>query len=438
MKCIQIRFVKEKSMNYDKNIWDLDPRVDFGDLSNMNVIACLGDNTAISPEDRDISIIAGYKISGKLIYEAVLNGQEFSDPCIYPLFFNCRHSVELQLKMLIRSVFRIHQFRAVSKKKSEPIDKKVLNSHSISNLVDYLYALLELDKELESEFLEFEIFSKLINDFKIDNGSDAFRYTFTKSGGTNLEKEVRYNLEVFYNKYLLLMDGLEYFYHICDVFIRERLTGTFTSKLSRVQLQEISKLIDFNNWEAIKENKEKICKNYNLSSNDFSKAINIIKKHREFSKNAGKEIQFGNISNQTLINLAAYMNIASQVYLINSKLPTITPISKVEDPVESKSKAELIKKTEEMKISGHYFLENATSDEICDIMALFSIGTVSDYSEGLDAQQQFWKQQNLGKHYYSYILSKVQSSERFISALRMCGQNKYLSIIAGVLVERSE
>lgn len=83
---------------------------------------------------------------------------------------------------------------------------------------------------------------------------------------------------------------------------KEYNTGTFTKDLSRAQLEEISKLLPFPNEfaEKIKEVKEQLKKIYNIGSNKFNYALEIIRRHREFSSYMGEEKVFSCLSDNTM------------------------------------------------------------------------------------------------------------------------------------------
>jgi hypothetical protein len=110
------------------------------------------------------------------------------------------------------------------------------------------------------------------------------------------------------------MNQLDYFYHcFCSLLVRHYRTGTFTKELSRNQLEKISKMININDLDTFDANKKKIIDEYNLSNNQFSKALDIIKSHREFSLNIGREIMFENIKESTIKDLSYLINLGIKI-----------------------------------------------------------------------------------------------------------------------------
>ena len=97
----------------------------------------------------------------------------------------------------------------------------------------------------------------------------------------------------------------EFFLETLSKIYDEYCTLTYTSKLSREQLRDISnkvpKPLEFN--EKIKRFKCEIMDEYDISSSDFDKALKIIKQHPEFSWNMGKELLICKFSDNSLLLL---------------------------------------------------------------------------------------------------------------------------------------
>lgn len=92
-------------------------------------------------------------------------------------------------------------------------------------------------------------------------------------------------------------------YRIID-FIEERSTKACTSRLSRRDLICIAKLMPpLDRWkEVIFDQKKQIVKSrFNLSNNEFSKAINVIKKNREMKALVGGETTLLYLPDDTVV-----------------------------------------------------------------------------------------------------------------------------------------
>lgn len=179
-----------------------------------------------------------------------------------------------------------------------------LHTHNLSDLKDKILSIYQIDSRIPNMFNQ--VLPFLIYYEKIDPNGDAFRYQASREGEPHLENK-RIGLVN------LLTVGLQHeeiskilqntrmlLYHLK----KEYMTGTFTKDLSREQLSDISKLLpkpeEFT--KKIHEVRELIKSQYQIGSNKFNEVLALIRKHREFSCNMGKEIKFPFLSEATLKN----------------------------------------------------------------------------------------------------------------------------------------
>ncbi|MDD3452706.1 MAG: hypothetical protein PHN42_00290 [Bacilli bacterium] len=407
-------------------ISELNPFSDFNFNRDPGLFACIGNNSGINSEERDSIIADGYRTNAKLLFEAIKSGKEFQDTCVYPLFFSCRHSIELSLKLIISKLLKIYIMRNNLENDDDFCReiRKILISHSIKELVDSFKQFQSFDADIKETFDELDDFELYIRDYFFDVEADAFRYTYKNDKLTvNLCDKRLLHIGILYTKYETLIKQLDYYYsYFCSLLYGQYATGTYTKKLSREQLKKISIMIDINNLDTFDEIKEKIITEYNLSRNDFSKALDVIKKHREFSSNIGREIKFGDIKEKTIKEL---------VYLIN----LVNKIREIE-PLKKDSILELDQYTEENKILKEK-LENELEEkannlfnklkrsEINELLSFYEINLPSNYySEDLDMILKYW--QEIGQLNNNYIISKLCFSTDFKSAFKKCGQETYL------------
>ena len=76
---------------------------------NSNYRACVGNNSGISPNSRDCIIIDGYKASVDNLYKNMVEKNIWIDIGVYPFIFDCRHSIELSLKVIIKNLIIIYK-----------------------------------------------------------------------------------------------------------------------------------------------------------------------------------------------------------------------------------------------------------------------------------------------------------------------------------------
>ena len=96
----------------ERKLAELNPFEDFEYVLTPELEhACIGNNTGISPVGRDMSIVEGFRTAAKLIIKGIVEDNELEDTCVYPLFFSCRHSIELILKQIIRQLVGMYKLR---------------------------------------------------------------------------------------------------------------------------------------------------------------------------------------------------------------------------------------------------------------------------------------------------------------------------------------
>lgn len=175
-------------------------------------------------------------------------------------------------------------------------------THNLNELIQKITNIYHIDiriKELFDDVLP------LLSYYKdIDPNGDAFRYWSDKDGKPHFETKkiniVKMDIiAVQFEEIKKLFGRIDW---LMWYLIKEYNTGTFTKDLSRAQLEEISKLLPFPNefTEKIKEVKEQVKKKYNIGSNKFNNALEIIRGHREFSSYMGKEKVFSCLSDNTM------------------------------------------------------------------------------------------------------------------------------------------
>lgn len=338
---------------------------------SKRLIACIGNNSGTSLFYRDLLLAEGYAESVELLYNSICNGDGYIDTLVYPLFFNSRHSIELVYKVLIRLIDELYKIKnnIQSDQFIINIEEKLLKKHSIIDL--YLFVLNNinsLDFRISNILKEGRVsetenildYSKL---FDIDKYGDAFRYTFKKDGETvNLEGENYLDVYDHYIKYKKLKNYLEYLIHVLGELYLEYSQGTFTTNLSRKQLRDISiELPDYEEWKkpTFKQIKESIKAKYSISSNELSKAINIIKKKRFLAVNIGLEIPFKDFTDYFIEKFNEI------IQLVQEELDSAVPVVKLgdfsctEETIDNRDKILpfISNFTKEDKILFHTFIE---------------------------------------------------------------------------------
>ena len=242
--------------------------------------ACVGQNGYINIYDYQF----GYQTAVKLLIDSIKKDSGLVDPLIYPLLFSARHCIELFLK---RS---IHLLEGINKMINENIlFKNHLLIHDISVLWNYFKSLSTFDKRISEQV---NLLDEYVCDYyDVDLTGETFRYPFDTNNRHHLDDFSVINVLKFEKRYYEMIEIIEIINSLLDFLYIEYNTGTFSSGLSRSEIEQISKkLPQKTEWmhESFDDISNKIKNEYNITSNKkYSKILNLIKNHKEFSFNIG-------------------------------------------------------------------------------------------------------------------------------------------------------
>ncbi len=409
------------------DILKLDPFKDY--VSAYRLRACVGDNSGVSVNSRDCSIIDGYKESVDFMIKHIDNGEAVIDTEVYPFLFCCRHSVELSLKVFIKNMLIIYKIKNDIKTEDDFTLKinDILKKHDIKELRETIDLFYVVDDEIRKTISKIKYFNKCIKDYYFDTDGDVFRYTFKRNQkDVNLKKVRLIDIGVFYTKYKYLMEKLDTLINSFCYWLSQQYYGeTYTKKLNRKQIGQISKLLPnkklwtSNDFSIAKKN---ICIKFNLSNNDFSKAINIIKNHYLFSLNIGVELKFKDIKENTFKELGKLIQNHKNL-----------------DSVKLKEDKHIFDFTEANKYS--YFKESFYDEGLKFIAKLpdkekFALLVFYDMSyrcidgdyqcEDLDYLYKYWESTPVGDDYILEKITDISINGKIKNAFKKCGQRTYL------------
>lgn len=374
-----------------------------------DVTACVGINGGTN----DNYIRTGFHEAVKGIVERIKE-IKYEDVLVYPLIFCARHSIELGLKMILRDIIMIYAIKGEKVVRKVSIDSilKKAHTHDIRLLNEQILEYISVDERLEKRY---QPIIEYLDDYNIDPEGDAFRYTTNISDIPHMESKniTHISLDVFTENYYSLYEMIDDFSQVVSSIIDEYKQGIFTKKLSRTQIDEISSLIgNINNW---KTSKDEIKKKYNIGSKELTDAVNMIKSHREFSMNIGKEIKFHNISPEALDAYKQYYTDA--VKLIHVK--------RVKGPLGIEYE-ENVQDEDEMKKLENKFLSIVTYDELIFFIACIEITKMYQYSEQLDSiyKELFDEYHHSSKSAF-YKLGGGRLHSFLVGGLKRCGQMTY-------------
>jgi hypothetical protein len=252
----------------------------FGNDVNLIYNACVGKNGKAKIPDYQL----GYQLAVNIMINFIKQDSGYIDPLIYPLLFSARHSIELFMKEIIRHLEIINKM--INKKTKY---KNHLLIHDISILWDHLKKVASFDKRIKEPI---NTLDEYITDyFDIDLTGETFRYPFDTKNKHHLDDFYVINVLRFEKRFKEMCPIIENVYYLVDSLTTEYDAGTFICGLSRYEIEEISKkLPKKDNWtEPIFDIiSAQIKHEYNIPSNKaYSKILDLIKKHKEFSNNIG-------------------------------------------------------------------------------------------------------------------------------------------------------
>ena len=204
------------------------------------------------------------------------------DIAVYPICFNMRHSVELYLKGYISFVEEL----ATIKKIKIGLTIDIMKAHDLNKIWKYLttnHAIL--DKRLINEANQISPYIKCFGD--IDATGQTFRYPYDNENNKHLTKQSIINIMHLGKNFKELKEKLNIFYYFNEHIIEEYKTRSFTKNLSRYDLKNIAQeLPQYYLWKKPETSFDAkfndLTQKYQISRNELSKAINIIKNHYEF------------------------------------------------------------------------------------------------------------------------------------------------------------
>jgi hypothetical protein len=253
--------------------------------------ACIGEN---SGADNRNGYALGFGDAVKVMLTAATHEQyvdsqtgqvatTYMDALIYPICFCARHHIELFLK---REIHNISQIRG----KCRPVPM----NHNLESLwVEFRDVCKESDRRLYSQALLMEEF--ILDYAEIDPTGETFRYAQNRKNKEHLtEMGGVINVEVLGQRFDLLSNLIENFEVASVEIVREYGTGTYTTKLSRAELFELTRQLpprsEWQKSEKFDTVRQEFRKKYDLSSNDFQRAVRKIEAHPLLSEIIGVEL----------------------------------------------------------------------------------------------------------------------------------------------------
>ena len=400
----------------------------FGNDIYVGFNACVGQNGFVNISDYQF----GYQLAVNILINSIKQDTGYVDPLIYPLLFSARHSIELFIKKTINDLEIIKKM--INKKLQY---KNHLLIHDISLLWDYLKTLASFDKRIIKPINELDEY--IADYFDVDLTGETFRYPFDTNKKHHLDDFSVINVLKFEKRFKQMSSIIEYImHHLLDRLHDEYSTGTFICGLSRYEIEEISKkLPQKSEWvdPSFDIISDQIKLEYNIPSNkSYSKILDLIKNHKEFSYNIGI-INISTVLTKNDYNFykQEYLNsrdteqprgihITELKKLLNSRnkrfIALLSKINKKPKLKKAINKSYLEKKHEFVNL----IINGLSLESIAALCAFYEIGHNDLYSEEYEKAFNFY----LNNNKYNLVFDKLSDGYNCIDdiekGIKRCGQ----------------
>jgi len=383
--------------------------------------ACVGNNgNPQQPEYAEGFIDASLSLC-KLVVE---DPSYLVDCYIYPIAFNMRHGVELWIKHFITQLVPIRNEILVD-------TINLTATHDINILWREFKNHAHLK---DSRFVDItDRLDEYINNIgEIDPTAQTFRYPFSNESIKHLTKTPIINIRNLASRLVSLKELLAELRSLIYYLQDEYDTGSYTSKLSRVQLFEMAKALPpKEEWanESFKETRENIKQQFALASNkDCIKAINIIKEHYEMAPLINMLIP---LKAATYSDISSFLTHWSVFHPEREEFPLGTSIFQ--------SSPNFIFGSNKLEHEALDNVVNALSIEaLADIGALFEFGRSTQFSEDYEhrykarsAEVSFIKDDK-GKvsEFINHYLEKTNFNHMLYLSLKRLKQDEVIEALA--------
>lgn len=240
--------------------------------------ACVGDNG--SPDIVDYA--EGFANAAQVLLEQVLGHGGLKHPTdtfVYPICFNMRHAIELYIKAAIETLRPLahHDYRLpdIDVQTSHDIGKlwRYFKEHSVA--LDWRYKTV-IDP-LDAAVIDFS---------EVDPTGQVFRYPFGRESKKHLTELAIINLLVLWRRFPALIADLKTLNYQGHFLGNEYRHKTYTARLSRFDLVCMSyQLPPRATWgtDAFHVAKAAIREHFDISSNEFSRAVKLIEANIEMA-----------------------------------------------------------------------------------------------------------------------------------------------------------
>lgn len=320
-------------------------------------------NACIGRQSVEQSYVDGYILAALELTQSVIASDRTDkvDALAMPILYNARHSLELCLKFIgtrlcDAGVLPVHPAM----------------DHDILRLWKSLSTAQLGDVELRRHVAALRPFVESLH--AVDADGQQLRYPKTSEGDKSLKNKSLCNLEVIRNSLVAARELMDKAVRRTTIFLAERRTGTFIRSCSRSDLERIARTLPPRSLWTASEFDEKAAalkSEFELSSTQFSHALNVIQRSRELGSVLGIEFSLLYLSDDQLRFIAKEWCDFHPPQTEDKAWVNISMTDVASMQAHAKKRAAMVQR----------IVSALSLDEITDMRTIFEIGCDLHYSE---------------------------------------------------------
>ena len=258
------------------------------DLSTLNIFAAAGRtefNAGVGTNSfHDMRTYAeGYLQAAEKLTEVMIEQRLMPqrDTLVHPILYSARHGIELSIKHVLSILHDV----------AIKTEERLLHGHQLGQLWPLFKEKTCFDRRVIAIV---DVIDPIVIQLdQSDPDAQDFRYPINSAGEQTLEGKTIVNLAVVAKLIKVLHVNLLELMRLAERIVQERKLNAYTDSLNREELKKLSlELPDISTWAGSDEFfkvREKWKESLELSNGAFSRAVDFIKNHREFSGNIGND-----------------------------------------------------------------------------------------------------------------------------------------------------
>jgi hypothetical protein len=384
--------------------------------------ACVGENG--SPDIIDYA--SGFATAANALLDCAIEtqGRDLAvDTLVYPVCFTMRHAIELFLKSAAEDLNTIGRIRGFS---LPPFSHK--ESHNLGVIWCYVKEhAIGIDKRFGKVISELDEY--VLDVSAMDASGQVFRYPFDLENRKHLSEIGVINFQVLKTRFNEVEQLLLALSRLIAELLKEFRWGTFTTKLSRHQLRQLAVELPLRStWREgqFDSIKATLRAKYNLSSNEFCKALNLIQQRHEMAACIGVVVKIPGLTIEALrCFFDQWCKVNELKHVIEPPKPRLIGADELLDALQDHAARQE---------SAKALASEICAEEFAAIEALFEFEQEAPVSEAFDrvfsiSQKRIDLHRNDPDEYLravSRMMGKIRAFHRILYSLDFLGQAEAL------------